>query len=185
MDDVARELYGHLFDWMPELAWTALPDGSVDRQNRRFQEYTGIEHERLNGWGWTQVLHPDHLRRVVETWTAAVAAGQRWETQCLMRRHDGAYRWFLSRAAPIHDDGGRLVRWIGIHVDVDDRERAQQEFLSQLAHELLGPLFPIVTAVRLAMTRGDAVSRALAVIERQSARLLRVVEGLPQRARGL
>ncbi|HZS39316.1 MAG TPA: PAS domain S-box protein [Polyangia bacterium] len=113
-----------LFDLMPQLGWTALPDGSVDFYNRGWYEYTGATPEELLGWGWTRVHDPDLLPQVTARWRESIASGAPFEMEFPLRRRDGAFRWFLNRANPVRDDEGRVLRWIGINTDVHDRKQA-------------------------------------------------------------
>ncbi len=116
-----------LFDAMPQLGWTAHPDGTVDRFNRGWYEYTGGPNQQTRDGGWAVVLHPDEASRVREGWAAAVAAGEQWKLEFRIRRHDGVYRWFVSRASPIRDAQGLVRKWVGISTDIDDQKRAQLE----------------------------------------------------------
>ena len=44
-----------------------------------------------------------------------------------MRRFDGQYRWFLFRASPLRDESGKIIKWYGTNVDIEDRKRADEE----------------------------------------------------------
>ena len=54
-------------DAFPAIAWSALPDGSLDFVNKRFRDYTGLPSEQLTGWEWKSVVHPDDIPQL-ETW---------------------------------------------------------------------------------------------------------------------
>src|SRR5688500_1650503 len=56
--------------------------------------------------------------------------------------------------------------------------RAKDEFLAMLGHELRNPLSPILTALQLMKLRGGALQREREVIERQVGHLTRLVEDL-------
>src|SRR5215470_4602243 len=43
------------------IAWSALPDGSLDFVNKRFRDYTGLPSEQLTGWEWKSAVHPDDI----------------------------------------------------------------------------------------------------------------------------
>jgi PAS domain S-box-containing protein len=113
-----------LFDAMPQLGWTALPDGYIDYYNRAWYEFTGTTYEEMKGWGWGAVHDPDELPRVLESWRRAIGLGVSFELEFPLRRKDGVYRWFLVRAIPMHDERGELVRWVGVNMDVDDQKAA-------------------------------------------------------------
>jgi signal transduction histidine kinase len=74
----------------------------------------------------------------LEKWSESLASGELFENEVRYRRAaDGQYRWFLSRAVPLRDDSGRILRWYGVSTDIDDRKRAEQEreqLRADLAH---------------------------------------------------
>ena len=140
IDDLGRKLSvgaleqsaDHLrlvIDTLPVFVWSAGPEGSIDFLNQRGLDYTGFSLEQLRGWNWkdSNILHPDDLQGLWETWRAIVASGQPGEVQARMRRFDGEYRWFLFRVAPLRDDSGRLVAWWGVDLDIHDRLRAEDK----------------------------------------------------------
>jgi PAS domain S-box-containing protein len=111
-------------DTIPALVWTARPDGSLDFINQRWAEI-GVSLQDLRGSQWTAVIHPAEVESVTEHWNAAVATGQPYENVERVRRADGEYRWFLSRAAPLRDELGQIVKWYGTDTDIEDRRRAE------------------------------------------------------------
>ena len=127
-----------VIETMPTFAWTTLPDGSVDFVNRHWQEYTGLSNERTAGLGWQEAVHPEDLKRNVEKWRAALASGEPFEDELRYRRaEDGQYRWFLSRAVPLRDARGKILKWYGTSADIEDRKRAEEErekLRTDLAH---------------------------------------------------
>jgi PAS domain S-box-containing protein len=127
-----------VIETIPTFAWTALPDGSVDFVNRHWQEYTGLSNERTAGSGWQEAAHSEDLVRNVEKWRAALATGEAFEDELRYRRAaDGQYRWFLSRAVPLRDHRGKILKWYGTSTDIEDRKRAEHEreqLRADLAH---------------------------------------------------
>jgi len=116
-------LFRSLFDLMPQLGWTALPDGYIDFYNRGWYDYTGTTFESMQGWGWESVHDPIMLPKVVEQWQHSLATGTPFEMEFPLRRRDGVFRWFLTRVNPMRDAAGSIVRWVGINTDVDDRRQ--------------------------------------------------------------
>jgi PAS domain S-box-containing protein len=123
---------------MPTMVWIAGTDGLNEFGNRRWQEYTGLSHERTVGSGWQDAVHPTDLKRHWEKWCASLASGEPFENEVRYRRAaDGQYRWFLSRAVPLRDEHGKIFKWYGVSTDIDDRKRAEQEreqLRADLAH---------------------------------------------------
>ena len=111
---------------IPQLAWIADPDGSIFWYNQRWYDYTGTNLEEMHGKGWHKVVHPDHLARVVAGIERSWGSGTQWEDTFPVQGQDGGYRWFLSRAIPIHDTGGQVVRWFGTNTDITEQKLAQQ-----------------------------------------------------------
>jgi PAS domain S-box-containing protein len=117
-----------LADSIPQLAWIAEADGSIHWYNQRWYEYTGTTLEEMEdeaGWGWKKVHDPAHLPRVEARFRSAVASGQPWEDTFPLRRKDGEFRLHLSRAQPLRDAQGKVVRWFGTNTDVEDQRRAE------------------------------------------------------------
>lgn len=112
---------------IPQLAWMADETGSLFWYNDRWFRFTGTTHEEMMGWGWQNVQHPDYVDRVTTGWQQALATGEKWEDTFPLRRHDGEYRWFLSRALPVRDDEGRIVRWCGTNTDVTEQKQLQEQ----------------------------------------------------------
>lgn len=112
---------------IPQLAWMADETGSLFWYNDRWFRFTGTTHEEMMGWGWQKVQHPDYVEGVTSGWQQALAKGEKWEDTFPLRRHDGEYRWFLSRALPVRDDEGRIVRWCGTNTDVTEQKQLQEQ----------------------------------------------------------
>jgi PAS domain S-box-containing protein len=150
-----------VIETIPTFAWTTLPDGSVDFVNRHWQEYTGLSTENTVGSGWQAAVHPEDLERHREKWRASLATGERFENEVRYRRAtDGQYRCFLTRAVPLRDARGHILKWYGISTDIEDRKRAEQlqadlahvnrvstmgELTASLAHEIKQPIGAAVT----------------------------------------
>ena len=111
-------------DTLPALAWSALPDGSVDFINQRWKEI-GLSLADLRGSEWINVLHPDERLRVADRWRTAVESVTPYENVEHIRTVDGEYRRFLSRAQPLRDEFGKIIKWYGADIDIEDQKRAE------------------------------------------------------------
>ena len=183
--------FRHLADAMPQLVWTAEPDGTVDYLNRRHETLSGASRGDDGTWTWSPVIHPDDVQATLADWDHAVRTGQNYEVEQRLMLADGAFRWHLARATPIRDESGRILKWYGTTTDIhqmkeaqralQDADRSKNEFLAVLSHELRNPLTPIRNSLYVlerAVPGGEQAKRAQEVIGRQSDQLARLVDDL-------
>src|SRR5258705_5759224 len=111
---------------VPAHVWRTSPDGQVDFVNDRWLQLTGLALDEAFGWKWEAVVHPDDRTRVVTDWHTALKNGQAMESEARVRRADGEYCWWFVRNVPLRDETGKLVRWYGTAIDIEDRKRAEQ-----------------------------------------------------------
>jgi PAS domain S-box-containing protein len=121
----SEDRYRTMLDAIPTMAWSALPDGSVEAANPRWFEYTGLSPEEARSLGWKAAVHADDLETMMIKGRALLASGQPGEIEARMRRRDGEYRWFLIRAEPVRNEQGDVVKWYGTNTDIEDRKRAE------------------------------------------------------------
>jgi len=178
-----------LAEAIPQQIWSADNTGSIEYCNRDLVAYIGREMRELLGEAFFSIFHPEDVLPFRESWESARAAEGNFETQARIRGANGTYRWFLVRVLPQCDANGKLLRWYGIHVDIEDQHRAQhrlltaQEFLSRttrttsmaemaasIAHELNQPLTALATDASACMRWLNAdpvnVTKASAAAER-------------------
>jgi PAS domain S-box-containing protein len=113
-------------DTTPAMLYSARPDGYLDFFNKRWLDYLGRSLDDVSGWGWTSAIHPDDLEDLVGKWRTAMETGQTYKTEARVRRADGEYRWMLLQKVPLHDQSGKIVKWYGSGVDIEDRKRSEQ-----------------------------------------------------------
>jgi len=120
------ELYRLIAETVPLMVWTATGDGRLDFVNARILEYTGLTFAELHGCGWAALVHPDDRDRCMASWTRALRTGGRSENEMRLRRADGAFRWHHGSGVPLLDAQGRVSRWYGICIDIDDQIRSAE-----------------------------------------------------------
>lgn len=109
------------------LAWIANGDGWIYWYNQRWYDYTGTTLEEMEGSGWEKVLHPDHVEKVVPIAKEGWKRNEAFELTFPLRRHDGEYRWFLTRAYPLLDNDGNIERWVGTNTDITEQKTFTEE----------------------------------------------------------
>ena len=119
-----QDRMGLVIDSIPAWASVIRPDGAVEFVNRWGLEYTGLRFEDTLGSGWKIAVHPDDQAAFASARRKALATGEPFEIESRFRRADGVYRWFLTRVAPLRDEGGGIVRWYGVSADIEDRKVA-------------------------------------------------------------
>jgi PAS domain S-box-containing protein len=143
--------FRQLADSMPQIVWTARPDGYVDYYNERWYEFTGTARNLFGDESWKAVLHPEDVQRCHDHWYESVGAGTPYQFECrFWDRRDKRWRWFMSRALAVRDRVGRVVKWFGSSTEIDDQKQVEDELrranfdLEQFAysatHDLQEPL---------------------------------------------
>jgi PAS domain S-box-containing protein len=113
---------------IPQLAWMADEKGSTFWYNDRWFDYTGTTLDEMAGWGWQKVHHPDHVLAVVDKISRCFKSGEIWEDTFPIRGRDGTYHLFLSRAVPIRDAKGKVLRWFGTNTDISASEESGAKY---------------------------------------------------------
>jgi PAS domain S-box-containing protein len=113
-------------DTTPALLHTGRPDGYLDYFNRGWLDFLGAQLQEIEGWNWRSKVHPDDVEELVGMWRSSLASGVKLECESRVRRFDGQYRWLLHRKLPLRDEAGRIVKWFGSSIDIDDRKRAEE-----------------------------------------------------------
>src|SRR5437764_13051775 len=136
-------------DTTPAFIHTARPDGYLDYFNRGWLGFLGKSLEDVCGWRWTESVHPADVAALVQKWHAALASGEPLEVESRVRRADGSYRALLHRNLPLHDEQGKIVKWFGSSIDIEDRKCAEEQ-LRRSAQELQRSEFYLREGERLA-----------------------------------
>jgi PAS domain S-box-containing protein len=130
----AADRFRTLADNIAQLAWMADATGAITWYNQRWYDYTGTTAEEMKGFGWKKVHDPEHLERVMEKFRHSMETGEIWEDTFPLRAADGSYRWFLSRALPIRDQNGRIIRWFGTNTDITEARQIQEALIESKQH---------------------------------------------------
>ena len=114
-----------LAEAVPQIVWITRRDGWNMYFNQRWVDYTGLTLEESAGHGWSQPFHPGDRQRAEDAWRHSTETLAPYSLECLLRRADGAYRWFLIRGAPVTESDGSVSRWFGTCTDIHDLKLAQ------------------------------------------------------------
>jgi len=173
----STERFRFLAESMPQMVFTARPNGDVDYFNQQWTAFTGFTFDEIKDWRWTRFIHPEDLVETVQRWSHSLATGEPFEFQHRFRRADGTHRWHLSRASPMRDTNGTITMWISSNTDIDDQKRieddlsrlyekaeslnrAKDDFLATISHELRTPITSILGwAELLTMINLDEATR--------------------------
>lgn len=189
--------FRHLANAMPQIVFTARPDGSADFFNRRWHDYTGLPEGEVSAESWLTALHPDDCTPCVTEFEHRHQRGEPFEMELRLREgRTGSYRWHLARTVPIRDGSGNITAWYGTSTDIHDRKSAEDatKFLAaasaslaavvdyestlQKVASLAVPHFADWSAVDIAQPDGSL--RRLAVVHRDPEQV-RVAQELGRR----
>ena len=125
----AQQRTDFIMESLPVLVWTNQPDGTPDYFNNRWLEFTGKTQAEMKSIDWAEITHPDDRPGLVAGWARARAAGEPFQYEYRLRRHDGQFRWLLTRNVPRHDAQGRISMWVGAGSDIHEQRLMVQELL--------------------------------------------------------
>ena len=121
----SEERFRTLADAVPQVIWTNEASGKANYFNQRWFDYSGLSYAESAGPGWQAMVHPDDAPASVERWQHALATGTVFDTEYRLRRHDGAYRWFIGRNVPLREDKYDVSGWFGSATDIHDLKEAE------------------------------------------------------------
>jgi formate hydrogenlyase transcriptional activator len=142
-----------LINSTPGLIHTSLPDGYLDFFNQTWLKYVGRSLENLQGWKWKACIHPDDVEEMVQKWRASLATGEPFLHEARVRRADGEYRWMLHHKVALRDEHGKISKWYGSSIDIEDRKRAEEELRAAMSER--ARLAAVRAKIGVALARKD------------------------------
>ncbi len=109
----------------PDVIFSSQGDGCYEYVSERFHDYTGTS-AASKSVRWMDYVHPDDIERSRAGWLDAIQGGGQYESEYRLRSKDGGYHWFRSRAVPIRDMEGKIVKWYGTCSDIHDSKMLEQ-----------------------------------------------------------
>jgi two-component system cell cycle sensor histidine kinase/response regulator CckA len=132
--------YRFLAESIPEIVWTAGPQGAVDYYNQHWYQFTGLTREHSEGWEWQNALHPEDHDECLRQWTHSIATGEPLDVECRFRRADGSYCSHIRRAVAQKDEQGRVLKWFGTCTDIEEQKQAEKALWQAAKLESIGVL---------------------------------------------
>jgi formate hydrogenlyase transcriptional activator len=123
-----------LLNLMPQHVFVFAPDGSPIYANQGALEYFGVDADQLLAESRIKFVHPDDHEHFLAERKKGLLTGTPHEFEARLLRHDGTFRWFLSRRNPLKDERGYLLRWYGTATDIEDRKRAEEALRTSEAY---------------------------------------------------
>ncbi len=184
----SEQQFRSLADSIPQMAWMGDADGNLFWYNQRWYEYTGATPEQMAGWGWQTVHDPEKLADVLAKWSGALSEGNPFEMIFPLRRADGLFRQFLTRALPLRDARGNVVRWFGTNTDITEQLRSEEalrqteklaatgRLAASIAHEINNPLEAVINLVYLARRQPFNVEKYLQLADHELDRIAQITK---------
>jgi PAS domain S-box-containing protein len=181
-----EERFRVLAESLPPIIFMTNKFGENIYCNRRYPDYVGMDEAETMGFGWRQFIHPEDIERTDATWKRSFETGETYVDQFRLRRKDGMYRHFLSRAIAVKNDAGEVEQWIGSATDVHDQKLAEDalrkseklatagRLAASIAHEINNPLEGVTNSLYLAMQDPTLRGETLGYLKTAEQELMRV-----------
>ncbi len=164
----SEEEFRSMAENISQLAWMTDREGWIYWYNKRWFDYTGTTLEEMQGWGWQKIHHPDHVDRVTDLFKRHIDSGEPWEDTFPLRGADGEYGWFLSRAQPIRDEDGKIIRWFGTNTDITEQKRAEEQrilLINELNHRVKNTLATVQSLASQSFRKAEDPAQARQAFE--------------------
>ncbi len=189
--DLVREK-SQLFEAIPQMVWATDANGKFQFCNQRWHDFTGLPKGECDSDVWLRLVHEEDFEKAMAAWKRSLACGSRYEIEFRMRRKDGDHRWLLTKADPLLDEAGNIVRWFGTSTDIHEQKLADTtlrrteklaaagRLAATVAHEINNPLEAVTNLIYLAIHAHNIPAEAGAYLEQANDELRRVAHIVSQ-----
>ncbi len=133
----SEERFRQLADLVPQILWTARPDGFIDYYNKRWYEYTGYR-DGFGDGSWTPFVHPDDLQGLLDAYYQSIQQEIPYKREFRLKEHNiDVYRWFIGQAVPVHDHSGKLIKWFGSCTDIQEQKTFSEKLEAQVGQRTI------------------------------------------------
>jgi PAS domain S-box-containing protein len=189
----SEERFRKLAQTAPVMIWMSDPHKLCEFVNQGWLDFTGRTLEQELGRGWIDTIHPDDTKATFEHYSATFDAREPFEAEFRCKRHDGNYRWILSRGVPRYDSGGVFSGYIGSALDVSDLKRVEElsralvhsqrlavmgELTATIAHEMRQPMSAILLDAKTAELLAERLALMDGIIANADRRILEPVTAI-------
>ena len=163
---------------IPEMLWSATPDGAIDYCNTRVLDYSGFSAEEIMGTGWKRIFHSDDVDRATQIWSSSLATGDPFRAEVrTFHVADRTYRWCITSALPLLDQDRRILKWFGTIVDMHDWKQSQEELRKTQAE--LSHVTRVMTMGQLTASIAHEINQPLSGIMTNAGTCLRMLDSDP------
>jgi len=152
--------FRQLVEGIPQLLWRATDAGRWTWASPQWTQFTGQSEHASHGFGWLDRVHPDDRRRARRAWRLAEGA-EAFDVECRIHEATGnRYRWFQARAAPVRDESGAIVEWLGTATEIDDLKSLREHervLLAELQHRVRNTLAVVRSIARRTAENSDGI----------------------------
>jgi PAS domain S-box-containing protein len=135
---ITDENFRFLADFIPQMVWIAKPNGDVEYYNKNWLAYSKLTLQELKNMGWMQLVHPEEYGLILNEWQHSLKSCSQFNVITRLKSGSDEYRWFLTRATPMKNSHGSIVRWFGSCTDIHDQKETENDLVkSQVNLETL------------------------------------------------
>jgi PAS domain S-box-containing protein len=133
---VSEERFRSLVENAKDQIYSLTPKGIILYLSPKFTDLLGYEISDYLGKSFSLLVHPDDVKKSIESFQGGLKSGQRESGfEFRMKHKDGNLRWFISHSSTILDEKGKVMEIVGIAHDITEMKKVLDDLA--LANETL------------------------------------------------